>query len=312
MNSIVDEILEIIKALNITQDFFFTMVKTTHLRYCGLYEIKGKEFKHINLPNEVSRVYQIMNNNELDVGIYSYHSVSRQINHYIDYNPELFWVDAIELTLYQTYGVTPLDIEQKAKLENSIKQEKIKKTLVYACYLNLITRVNLFMSKKISKSELNRNLKGVGTPLGLSIQNDNIDLAKKLLELGADPNKKSFVDKPIELAFIYSDEMVWHFFKYYREDFIKEVARKGFAIAGRNKNIEIYKLLIDLGCDPLGKDPYLLMPHIFVDYDNIYGLKFLAQHGLDMRHKNKFGETALERAERLGKKELIKFLAAFN
>jgi ankyrin repeat protein len=45
----------------------------------------------------------------------------------------------------------------------------------------------------------------------LSIQENNTDLAKKLLELGADPKKKSFAYTPLELAFRYSDEMVFYF-----------------------------------------------------------------------------------------------------
>ena len=71
--------------------------------------------------------------------------------------------------------------------------------------------IYFFLTKKVSKSELNRNLKGIGTPLWLSIQQNNFDLATKLLALGADPKKKSFVYTPLELAFRYSDEMVWYF-----------------------------------------------------------------------------------------------------
>ncbi|MFW1859254.1 ankyrin repeat domain-containing protein [Acinetobacter defluvii] len=212
----------------------------------------------------------------------------------------------------QTYDVTPSDEERKIQLQTSLQEEKIKQTLVYACYLNLVDQIDFLLSKKINKSELNRNLKGVGTPLGLSIESNNIKLAKKLLELGAGPKKKSFAYTPLELAFRYSDEMVFYFFDHFKEYFIKTVTQKGLAIAGLNQNAEIYKLLINLGCDPLGKDPVFQMPHVFVDYNNLYGLQFLAEYGIDMKHKNKYKETAFQRAQKQGKTELIDYLEAFN
>lgn len=313
MNSTIDAILRKVNNLKIIPDFIFMMNKTSRLRYATLYETDKSKFKNLEAPdNFFHELHDAMNNNELDEGIYSYCSVDKKIIHHTDYNPELFWDDAMELILYQTYAVTPFDTERNAQLEESLRQEKIKKTLVYACYLNLADEINLLLSKKIGKGELNRNLKGKGTPLGLSIQKNNTDLAKKLLELGADPKKKSFVYTPLELAFIHSDEMVFYFFDHYKEYFIKAVTQKGFAIAGRNQNSEIYNLLIDLGCNPLGKDPTLPMPHVFVDHNNLYGLQFLAKYGINMEHKSKYKETAFERARRQEKTELISFFESFN
>ncbi|MFW1860043.1 ankyrin repeat domain-containing protein [Acinetobacter defluvii] len=313
MNPTIDTILRKVDSLKLTQDFFFVMNKTIHLRYATVYETDNKEFKNLgNAEDLFQEIHDLMDNDELDNGIYSYYSIDKKIIHHTNYNPELFWDDAMELVLYQTYGVIPFDTERKAQLEESLSQEKIKETLVYACHLNLVDQIDLLLSKKISKGELNRDLKGIGTPLGLSIQENNADLAKKLLELGADPKKKSFAYTPLELAFRYSDEMVFYFFDHFKEYFIKTVTQKGLAIAGLNQNAEIYKLLIDLGCDPLGKDPVFQMPHVFVDYNNLYGLQFLAEYGIDMKHKNKYKETAFERAQKQGKTELIKYLEAFN
>jgi hypothetical protein len=313
MNPTIDTILRKVDSLKLTQDFFFVMNKTIHLRYATAYETDNKEFKNLgNAEDLFQEIHDLMDNDELDNGIYSYYSIDKKIIHHTNYNPELFWDDAMELVLYQTYGVIPFDTERKAQLEESLSQEKIKETLVYACHLNLVDQIDLLLSKKISKGELSRDLKGIGTPLGLSIQENNADLAKKLLELGADPKKKSFAYTPLELAFRYSDEMVFYFFDHFKEYFIKTVTQKGLAIAGLNQNAEIYKLLIDLGCDPLGKDPVFQMPHVFVDYNNLYGLQFLAEYGIDMKHKNKYKETAFERAQKQGKTELIKYLEAFN
>lgn len=313
MNPTIDTILRKVDSLKLTQDFFFVMNKTIHLRYATIYETDEIGFRNLGNTEDIfQEIHDLMDSSELDNGIYSYYSIDKKVIHHTDYNPELFWDDAMELILYQTYEVTPFDTERQAQLEESLSQEKIKKTLVYACHLNLIDQIDFLLSKKISKGELNRGLKGVGTPLGLSIEKNNTDLAKKLLELGADPKKKSFAYTPLELAFRYSDEMVFYFFEHFKEYFIKTVTQKGLAIAGLNQNTEIYKLLIDLGCDPLGKDPVFQMPHVFVDYNNLYGLQFLAEYGIDMKHKNKYKETAFERAQKQGKTELMNYLETFN
>jgi len=238
MNPTIETILRKLDSLKLTQDFFFVMNKTTHLRYATIYETDGIGFRNLGNAEDIfQEIHDLMDNDELDNGIYSYYSFDKKIIHHTNYNPELFWDDAMELVLYQTYGVIPFDTERKAQLEESLSQEKIKETLVYACHLNLVDQIDLLLSKKISKGELNRDLKGIGTPLGLSIQENNADLAKKLLELGADPKKKSFAYTPLELAFRYSDEMVFYFFDHFKEYFIKTVTQKGLAIRSLAKVI---------------------------------------------------------------------------
>ena len=127
MNPTIDIILRKVGSLKLTQDFFFMMNKTIHLRYATVYETDKKEFKNlVNSENDIFlEILNLMDSDELDNGIYSYYSIDKKIIHHTNYNPELFWDDAMELILYQTYGVTLFDAERKAQLEESLSQEKI-------------------------------------------------------------------------------------------------------------------------------------------------------------------------------------------
>lgn len=50
MNPIIDKILRKLDSLKITEDFFFIMNKTIHLRYARIYETDKKEFKNLEAP----------------------------------------------------------------------------------------------------------------------------------------------------------------------------------------------------------------------------------------------------------------------
>lgn len=114
MNPTIDTILRKVDGLKLTQDFFFIMNKTIHLRYAIVYETDGIGFRNLGNAEDIfQEIHDLMDNDELDNGIYSYYSIDKKIIHHTNYNPELFWDDAMELILYQTYGVTPFDTERQ-------------------------------------------------------------------------------------------------------------------------------------------------------------------------------------------------------
>ena len=101
MNPTIDTILRKVDSLKLTQDFFFVMNKTIQLRYSNVYETDKKEFKNLgNAENDIFlEILNLMDSDELDNGIYSYYSIDKKVIHHIDYNPELFSDDAMELIL---------------------------------------------------------------------------------------------------------------------------------------------------------------------------------------------------------------------
>ena len=79
------------------------MNKTIHLRYATVYEIHEKGFINLGNTEDIfQKIHDLMDSDELDNGIYSYYSIDKKVIHHTDYNPELFWDDAMELILYQT------------------------------------------------------------------------------------------------------------------------------------------------------------------------------------------------------------------
>lgn len=312
-----DTINTIIKKLEnefLSSFFIFSIYKSSNSCIFRAHKFNDTNFEYHEISDTLlSEINEIILNSQIEYGIYHYSTADKVIYLNNDFNPELFFDDVIELSIYQRYGILPNEQDSLIRIQENLKHEKIKNTLAYACYRNKIQRIEEIISNKVSKSELNRKLKYTGTSLGLIIEHKNFSIAKKLLELGADPTKISLVSNPIELAFIHSDELVWHLFNHFKDDFVKIVERKGFSIAGQTTNIEIFKLLTTLDCDLVGKDPYMPMPHIFVDYNNLVGLKFLASNGVNMNIQSKYlKETAYERAIKHGKTEISSFLLQFQ
>ena len=189
------------------------------------------------------------------------------------YNPELGSTDLLELIVFQEFNLKPSSEDRQAVLEKSIKQEKIKNTLVWACYVN-----------------------------------DRAEFLKLLLEKGANLLKKSFVATPIQLAFSCSDSITFYLLENYKDDVVREIEKKGFLLAAGNTNRTILEAVHSLGADLYGKDPYFPNLHNFADSDNVAGLQFLLDNGVDINCKNKQGKTALDRAILHKKAKAIDFL----
>lgn len=74
------------------------------------------------------------------------------------------------------------------------------------------------------------------------------------------------------------------------------------------RDVRVLQLLKDLGCDLCGDGQKFPPLHTFVDHENPVGVRFLLDNGVDINLKNKFGQTALERAKRNGLSEMIALL----
>ncbi len=230
---------------------------------------------------------------------------------YIRYfNRELFDTEAAELTLFQVYGVKPSEDKQKEELEKSIKAEKIKNTLVYACYENDIEKIRERV-KGAKPSQLNKMFKYVGTPLTLCAERDNLEGFKLIAEAGADVGKSALGSTPLGYAFCYSPDIVKYIYENYKDQFDKEVKKKGFSIASRCQSLKCLQLLKDYGCDMVCEGAAFPPAHNFVDHRNWTGLKFLIDEGVKMNIKNIYKQTPMDRAIRWGYQDIAEFLSQY-
>lgn len=233
----------------------------------------------------------------------------RYISHFV---PETYCAGASELAIYQEYGLEPASDYQKRWLEDALKAEKIKNTLVWACYINDKEKIQEFIENpKLTVSQLNKVLKLAGTPLIICAKHDNLESFKALVEKGADLSKKiSGEGTPLMTAFRFSYDIVKYIFDNHREQFDKEV--KDFYCAGVSEDIRIYELIKSLGFDFCCEGQKYPLLHSCAQSKNIVGLKFLLDNGVDIELKNGFGMTALECAEREDNIEIVEFLKNYQ
>lgn len=227
------------------------------------------------------------------------------------YNVELFNLDACELIIFQEYGLSPEDEERKNKLQESLKAEKVKETLVYACYENDTEKI-LSCLERASKAQLNKKLGGLGTPLGFCVQNKNFKAFQAIAEKGADLGKTSIAYTPLKEAFLNSaEDIVFYIYENYREQFDKEVGKEGFSIACTTSSKRLLELLLQCGCEINGAGHKFPPLHNFADYNNTTGIRFLLEHGADINIKNNYGQTALDRANNAGAEDARKLLEEY-
>ena len=68
----------------------------------------------------------------------------------------------------------------------------------------------------------------------------------------------------------------------------------------------------DAGCDFLCEGRAYPLLHIYARNNNVYGVKFLLENGIDIGLKNRFDETALDVAEQEGSREAAELLRSYN
>lgn len=227
------------------------------------------------------------------------------------YNPNVF--HPIELVIYQEYGLEPEGEYQKKCLNDAIKEEKVKKTLVYACFLNDNNRIMELLSKdKISKNQLNMRLNLYGTPLQICAQNNNLEAFKAIAEKGADIGKSVMGGTALDDALRYSFEIVCYIYENYREQFDKEILAKYFGYFCKNTNYRLLQMIKETGLDLDDEGKKIPTMHNFAKAKNLIGLQFLIDNGANINSLDKEKKTALDLAEQKNLTEVAEFLRQHN
>ena len=68
----------------------------------------------------------------------------------------------------------------------------------------------------------------------------------------------------------------------------------------------------NLGLDYVCEGERFQILHSCVEAENLIGVKFLLDNGVDIELKNKMGQTALDRAEGENRTEIIEFLRTYQ
>ncbi len=296
-----------------SSDTIVTATKFAQSCSIGLYRVHDKEIASDNKTLSDSDLYQELLEESYDnflEGIHLFRFSDSQCadqHHIAHFNPELLYKGAESLAIYQEYGLKPENESGKKQLEEALKAEKIKNTLVYACYENDSAKIMQYLENdKLNKAQLNKALELCGTPLTLCAANDNLGAFIAIAEKGADIGKKCCGDSPLKKALNHSYDIVRYIFENYREQFDKEV--KGFNDACYARDVRVLQLLKDLGFDLCCAGQKFPPLHTFVDHENPVGVRFLLDNGVDISLKNKNGQTALERAKRNGLTGMIALL----
>lgn len=297
-----------------SSDAIITVTKFSQSCSIKLYRVQEKEIasdKEAYFDRDLFDTLLVEAQDHFSEGIHLFHFSDSQCadrRHIAHFNPELLYKGAECLAIYQEYGLKPENESGKQQLKEALKGEKIKDTLVYACYENNREKIMQYLaSDQLKKAQLNKVLNLCGTPLILCAKNDNLEAFKAIAEKGADIGKKfAGRETPLWTAMIYSYDIVQYIFENHREQFDKEVT--GFTYACYTKDVRVLQLLKDLGFDMCCEGQKFPPLHTFADYGNLVGVKFLLDNGVDANLKNQLGQTALERAQNGEMTEVIALL----
>ena len=288
------------------ENYCFLMEITKNSHTSSLYKIENNESKYaeniVKLDMSVTKELNLRGITIIKVSDKN----NIEIKNIKKYNKELHTHEIYDLMLFQEYGIMPEHEQHKKELENSIKAEKIKNSLVYACYENDRDKI-LECLKKTSKAALNKEMKYTGTPLGMCIENNNLEMFKELVKAGASLDRKSLGSTPLEMAYDYSSEIVRYIYEEHNEQFKKEVLKNGFSIGAKCHNKKLLEILLEYDISINGGDNFPNV-HICVDMDNPEALEFLIENGADINKKNMYKQTVRERAIKGNHKRVIKYL----
>ncbi|WP_324025287.1 hypothetical protein QSV08_19075 [Maribacter sp. BPC-D8] len=289
---------DIAKRIN-SDYYYFVILATNNAFTSALYTVENNTINYANKTVELfkefsDRIQQDLTGTGVTI-IYQENSSSFSIKSIPKYNPELFDSDLFELLIFQEFGIKPATEERITTLESSIKKEKIKNTLVYACYMNDTANI-LEIAKTAKKSQLNKVLEYTGTPLAFCTENNNLEGFIAVAEKGADINKKSLGSSPLQIAFKHSPDIVTYIYEHHKEAFDKEFDKKGFYLAADCTNRETLDFLLRIGGDLNTYDASFPHLHNFTDRNNLVGITFCLDNNVDINLKDKQKRTALNKA----------------
>ena len=282
-----------------SEHYYFVILATNNAFTSALYTVENNTINYANKTVELfkefsNRIQQELTRTGVTI-IYQENTTSFSIKSIPKYNTELFNTDLFELLIFQEFGIKPATEERITTLESSIKKEKIKNTLVYACYTNDTTKI-IESAKTAKKSQLNKVLEYTGTPLAFCCENNNLEGFTAVAEKGADINKKSLGSSPLQIAFKHSPDIVTYIYEHHKEAFDKEFDKKGFYLAADCIDRETLDFLLRIGGDLNTFDASFPHLHNFTDRNNLVGITFCLDNNVDINLKDKQKRTALNKA----------------
>lgn len=279
-----------------------------------LFTVKNKTSSHHDdSPNIWDKYSQEIQSKLGDSGIILVYLNKGNVDYkiYKHYNKDVYTPYMFDLILKQEFDIEPESETDKKELAKSIKNEKIKTTLVYACHLNNTEKI-LTMASNASNTQLNKSYNAV-TPLGYCAINDNLPAFMAVLNAGADLSKTTAMkETALRHAFRHSPDIVMYIRDNYPEQFSCEIEKLGFAIAFHTTKPSLLQLILDAGADVNCHKASHPPLHSFADYNNLAGLAFLLENGADINTLNRAKQTVLERIENSDRVEAIALLQKYS
>ncbi len=305
---------------SIGQNFYITCTKTKYSQQSQLFNLIDNELEYgrKEFHDEMFEALDACigkNDDKTPNGIYIYHVEDCKITDtlYVPfYNMELDSDVVIYLILNQEYGLQPSEDRHKEALKKAIKAESIKKSLVYACYLNDTDLIKERL-ETAKPAALDKRYQCCGTPLGLCAENNNIEMFKAILAKGAKLDKLSLGRTPLALAFSHSPDVIEFIYENYNDIYTKIVLKEGATIAASCEDVKQFERLKECGVDFIKNRADFPPFHEFAKHDNIVGMQFCVDNGVNPHELvDKWKRTAMTVAKQANSKKAIAFLEKYE
>ncbi len=165
--------------------------------------------------------------------------------------------------------------------------------------------------KNAKRRDLNK-IYDYRSPLMFCAENDNLEAFKMLTEAGANVKHSYSGYNVLVCAINHSKDITMYIYKEFPEYFEKMILKAGFALARSCHNVLILELIKSFGVSLEGKNTSHPNLHTFAESNNVEGVRFLIENGVDPLMLNKWDQTAYMRAEVFHKKDVVEYLKQYN